>query len=73
MNLAGIISEDLADSTDGFCLSLWFNGCDIRCKGCHNKQFWDIKNEVDNDQIVLHIIKDLEETIEEIVTIFFQE
>lgn len=63
MNLAGIISEDLADSTDGFCLSLWFNGCDIRCKGCHNKQFWDIKNEVDNDQIVLHIIKDLEEAI----------
>lgn len=64
MNLAGIMSEDFADSTDGLCLSLWFNGCDIRCKGCHNKQYWDVKNEIDNDQIVLHIIEDLEEALE---------
>ena len=63
MNLAGIMSEDFADSVDGLCLSLWFNGCDIRCKGCHNKQYWDIKNEVDNDQIVLYIIEDLEEAL----------
>lgn len=57
------MSEDFADSTDGLCLSLWFNGCDIRCKGCHNFQYWDVKNEIDNDQIVLHIIEDLEEAL----------
>lgn len=48
MNYAGIIEDDIADCTDGFCVSLWFNGCDIRCKGCHNKTCWDTVNKVEN-------------------------
>lgn len=48
MNFAGFLEDDIADSFDGFCMSLWFNGCDIRCPGCHNKHLWDTKNIIDN-------------------------
>jgi anaerobic ribonucleoside-triphosphate reductase activating protein len=24
---------------------VWFLGCDIRCTGCHNMQYWDFDNE----------------------------
>lgn len=27
----------------GSALSLWFQGCSIKCPDCHNKQFWEFK------------------------------
>ena len=50
MNYAGIIFSDIADSDDGECTSLWFNGCDVRCKGCHNKSLWDEVCYKDNEE-----------------------
>lgn len=28
----------------GIRVCTWFLGCDIRCKGCHNQEFWDFDN-----------------------------
>lgn len=28
----------------GFRIIVWFLGCDIKCPGCHNKQYWDFNN-----------------------------
>ena len=61
MNYAGIIEDDIADSTDGVCVSLWFNGCDIRCPGCHNKGCWDAKSEVPNEEVAQRLITLLDE------------
>ena len=27
---------------DGICISVWFQGCKFRCKGCHNPQTWSL-------------------------------
>lgn len=24
----------------GIGISVWFQGCSLRCKGCHNQQLW---------------------------------
>lgn len=29
---------------DGVRIIVWFLGCDIRCKGCHNSDYWDYDN-----------------------------
>lgn len=29
---------------NGMRIVVWFCGCDIRCKGCHNQEFWDFNN-----------------------------
>lgn len=52
MNLADIKVDDIVDSSSGLCVSLWFGYCDIRCKGCHNKDLWDLYNYVENDIVV---------------------
>ena len=28
----------------GIRIIIWFCGCDIRCNGCHNSEFWDFNN-----------------------------
>ena len=29
---------------DGVRIVVWFSGCDVRCEGCHNRDFWDFDN-----------------------------
>lgn len=58
MNLAQINHNDIADSDNGICISVWFNGCDIRCKGCHNEQLWDIRKEVPDEQVIEDVLKE---------------
>lgn len=41
MQIAGIIDNDVVDSINGICVSLWVSGCPLHCKGCHNPQLWD--------------------------------
>lgn len=41
MRYAGIIDNDIVDGDDGLTVSFWCQGCDVRCKGCHNPQTWD--------------------------------
>lgn len=46
------------DTTNGFgiCVSLWFQGCPHRCKGCHNPETWDF---LGGKQISNQELKDL--------------
>lgn len=41
MQIAGIIENDVVDSINGICVSLWVSGCSHHCKGCHNEPLWD--------------------------------
>ena len=54
MNFASIIENDIVDSDDGVCVSLWFSGCDIHCPNCHNSMLWDPNygTKIPNDEIV---------------------
>lgn len=37
---AKIMTNDIVDGTD-VCVSLWMQGCPIKCQGCHNSSIWD--------------------------------
>lgn len=39
MRYAGIIYDDVC-AGDGVCVSVYLQGCPIRCKGCHNQSIW---------------------------------
>ena len=54
MNFAGLIDNDIVNSDSGVCVSLWFQGCDNKCKGCHNKHTWDHDGGsiIGNDKVV---------------------
>lgn len=54
MNFASIIENDIVDSDDGVCVSLWFSGCDVHCPNCHNSMLWDPNSgtKVSNDEII---------------------
>lgn len=54
MRLAGINENDIADCDDGVCVSVWFQGCPHRCKGCHNPETWDFNGgkKVDKKEVV---------------------
>lgn len=51
MRIADVMKNDIVDCDNGFCVSVWLQGCPYHCKGCHNPQTWDfnsgkeIKNE----------------------------
>lgn len=40
MRYAGIIYNDFS-SAQGVCLTVFTQGCNLRCKGCHNPGAWD--------------------------------
>ena len=40
MRIAALKTNDIVDSDDGFAVSLWVSGCNFRCPGCHNAQYW---------------------------------
>lgn len=54
---AKIMTNDIVDGTD-ICVSLWMQGCPIKCQGCHNSSIWDFNGgyEIPTD-IRGHIIK----------------
>lgn len=41
MRVAGVIQESLQDGV-GCNLVVFFQGCNIGCPGCHNKELWDM-------------------------------
>ena len=51
------MTNDIVDGTD-VCVSLWMQGCPIKCQGCHNSSIWDFNGgyEIPTD-IRGHIIK----------------
>lgn len=38
------IFTSFIDVPDKVSLAIFFSGCSIRCKGCHNKDLWDVKS-----------------------------
>ena len=54
MNFASIIENDIVDSDDGVCVSLWFSGCDVHCPNCNNSLLWDSNSgtKIPNDEII---------------------
>lgn len=57
MNYANLIPNDIVDSDNGVCVSLWFGGCDLYCSGCQNKNLWSSENIEDNTEIANEIIQ----------------
>ena len=57
MNFASIMENDIVDSDDGVCVSLWFSGCDVHCKNCHNQSLWDPKSgiQMPNDEVIVRL------------------
>jgi len=52
------IFTSFIDVPDKISLAIFFSGCSIKCKGCHNKDLWDIKaGTLMNDEQVLQKIK----------------
>lgn len=41
---------------EGLCVSVWFQGCDIRCPGCHNAHIWDENGGTKIEDTELHNI-----------------
>lgn len=48
------IFTSFIDVPDQISTSIYFSGCSLRCKGCHNKEFWDKKSGtlMSDDQIM---------------------
>lgn len=36
--------HNCSSNGDGFRIVLWVLGCDIKCPGCHNEQYWSFDN-----------------------------
>jgi len=62
MNFAGLMSNDIVDSVEGVCVSLWFCGCVLRCHGCQNAEWWDPDSgeKVPNDEVVSRVLDALD-------------
>ncbi len=60
MRYAGLIENDIVDSDDGICVSLWMQGCPHHCKGCHNPETWDFNG---GKELTEDIINDLIKSI----------
>lgn len=58
------MKEDMVNSVDGICMSLWFSGCDIHCKGCHNQSYWEPKDnpEITPSKLALLTIREFDES-----------
>ena len=52
MRYAKIMKNDIVDG-EGVCVSVWFQGCPIRCPGCHNPDTWDFDGGYEIDEQVL--------------------
>lgn len=61
MRYAGLIENDIVDSDDGICVSLWMQGCPHHCKGCHNPETWDFNGgiEIDREKLAENVINSL--------------
>ena len=42
MKIAELKLNDCIDG-EGISVSVWMQGCPLRCKGCHNEHLWDFE------------------------------
>lgn len=57
MRYARLMKNDIVDTDDGICVSVWLQGCPFRCNGCHNPETWDNNGglEIDEDTLIENI------------------
>lgn len=60
MRIANIKYNDVVDG-DGVCLSVWFQGCPHKCKGCHNPETWDFNGgyEIEYQELENIVLKEI--------------
>lgn len=59
MRYANIKWNDIANAP-GVCVSVYLQGCPIRCKGCHNQSIWDFSGgEVLTQEVIDNIVQGL--------------
>ncbi|MBD3231689.1 4Fe-4S cluster-binding domain-containing protein [Candidatus Dependentiae bacterium] len=53
------IFTSFVDVPDKISIAVYFSGCSIRCKGCQNKEYWNLESgtEMDGDEIFEKIKK----------------
>lgn len=56
MRIAELKLNDCVDG-EGITVSLWMQGCPLRCKGCHNECLWDFEGGYDEPELKGKIIK----------------
>ena len=56
MRIAELKLNDCVDG-EGITVSLWMQGCPLKCKGCHNKCLWDFEGGYDEPELKGKIIK----------------
>ena len=49
MRYFGIIKNDVVNTKSGFTVSLFTQGCDRHCPGCHNSEAWDFNGGYEKD------------------------
>lgn len=61
IRIADIKANDIIDG-EGVCVSIWFQGCPHRCKGCHNPETWNYEGGTlyGQDMLVFEILKLIE-------------
>ena len=56
MKIAELKLNDCVDG-EGITVSLWMQGCPLKCKGCHNEHLWDFEGGYDEPELKGKIIK----------------
>lgn len=57
MKYADLIKNDIVNG-QGVCVSFWVQGCNLRCKGCHNSSIWDFNGGKEFTPAVLNELLD---------------
>ena len=55
MRIANIKYNDIVDG-NGVCVSVWFQGCPYKCKGCHNPETWDPNSGSDDIETAFKLV-----------------
>jgi pyruvate-formate lyase-activating enzyme len=50
--LGGIVHLSTIDYPGQATTTIFLSGCNVKCKGCHNKQLWERKNETGINEII---------------------
>lgn len=56
MKIAELKLNDCVDG-EGITVSMWMQGCPLKCKGCHNEHLWDFEGGYDEPELKGKIIK----------------
>jgi anaerobic ribonucleoside-triphosphate reductase activating protein len=58
MRIAGLKANDVVNCKSGITVSLWMQGCNKHCLGCHNPETWNFEGGylIDTEELIHNII-----------------